>query len=158
MPPLLNVAQHAALAVVLCYLEQSLRQAETWLQGQQTTGILYRTSVQLSAERRAAVSARIAEALEGIARLAERFSLQPVDEPLENKIASEMSINWANLVDTRSDKLGRYGSVDPKLQELLDPEIEHLAQLALEIASLAREGTEEAFNEPDSAHHDSSDL
>lgn len=138
MPPLLNVAQHAALAVVLCHFEQSLRQAEMWLQGQQTSGIPYRTSLRLSAERRATMSARITEALEGIAHLTERFGLRPVDELLENKIASEMSINWANLIDTRSDKLRRYGSVDPGLHELLDPAIEHLAQLALEIASLAR--------------------
>ena len=146
MPPLLNTAQHAALAIALCYLEQSLRQAEMWLQGRQITGILYRTSLRLSAERRAAILACIAEALEGVSRLAERFNLRPVDEPLENKIAAEMSINWANLIDTRSDKLRRYGPVDPKLQELLDPDMEHLAQLALAIASLARE-PEEVYDE-----------
>jgi hypothetical protein len=158
MSHLLNTAQHTALAVVLCYFEQSLRQAEMWLQGQQTVGVLYQSSLQLSAERRAAMSARIAEALEGITHLAERFDLRPVDEPLANGIAAEMSVNWANLIDTRSDKLGRYGPTDPRLRELLDPEIGHLAQLALSIASLARQESKEVFNEPDESNHGPNDL
>ena len=157
MSHLLNTAQHTSLAVVLRYFEQDLRQAEMWLQGQHTVGVLYQTSLRLSAERRAAMSARIAEALEGITRLAERFDLRSVDEPLENKIAAEMSISWANLIDTRSAKLGRYGSVDPRLQELLDPEIEHLAQLAFSIASLVKE-PEEVLDEPVRSSHGPGDL
>ncbi len=152
MSHLLNTAQRTSLVVVLRYFERSLQQAKGWLQGQQDMGVLYRGSLQLSPERRAAALAHIAEALEGITRLAGRFSLRPVEEPLENKIASEMSINWANLIDTRSAKLRRYGSVDPGLRESLDPEIEHLAQLAFLIASLVREEPEEVLSESPAIH------
>ena len=158
MSHLLNTAQRTSLAVVLRYFERSLQQAKGWLQGQQDMGVLYRGSLQLSPERRAAALAHIAEALEGITRLAGRFELQPSDEPLENRIAAEMSVNWANLVDTRADKLARYGSVDPELRESLDPEIEHLAQLAFLIVSLVREEPEEVFSEPDESSHGTNDL
>jgi len=158
MSHLLNTAQHTALAVVLRHFEQSLRQAKLWLQSQQTVGVLYQTSLQLSPERRAATLARITEALEGIAHLAERFDLWPADEPLANKIAAEMSINWANLIDMCSGKLRRYGLADPRLRELLDPELEHLAQLALSVASLVRQESKEVFNEPDESNHGPNDL
>ena len=110
-----------------------------WLQGQRATGVLYQTSLQLSPERRTAALAQVKEALEGITRLAERFDLQPVDEPLANKIVAAMFINWVDLTDTRSDKLGRYGPADARLRELLDPELERLAQLALKIGALVKE-------------------
>jgi len=145
MSHLLNTSQHTSLAVVLRYFERSLRQAEMWLQGEESAGVLYRSSLRLSPERRAAALAHIPEALEGITRLAERFELPAVAESLASRIAAEMSVNWANLVDTRSAKLRRYGPVDPELYEVLDSEIEHLAQLAFLIASLVREGSEEVL-------------
>jgi hypothetical protein len=108
-------------------------------QGRSIEEVLYRTPLYLSPDRRSATLSEIAAALEGIARLATRFDLQPVQEPLTNKIAAAMSINWANLADTCSRKQGRYGPADPRLRELLDPDLEHLAQLALSIGSLVRE-------------------
>ena len=139
MSTLLNASQHTALAIALRFFEQDLRQAERWLQGEQNMGVLYRTSLQLPAERRAAVLARIANALQVINQLAERFELHPVEEPLTKKIAAALSIDWSNLLDTRSEKLARFGAVDPGLAELLDPDLQRLAELALAIASLMGE-------------------
>ena len=50
-----------------------------------------------------------------------------------------MSADWANLCDTRADKLRRYGEVDPRLAELLDADVDALAQLALSLAALQRD-------------------
>jgi len=133
---LLNTPQHSALAIALRFFEQDLRQAEGWLRGELNMGLLYRPFLDLSTERRAAALARIAKALEIITRLAERFELHLVEEPLTKRIAAAMSIDWSNLLDTRSGKLARFGAVDPGLAELLDPEVEQLAELALAIESL----------------------
>ena len=54
-------------------------------------------------------------------------------------IAAQMSADWANLCDTRADKLRRYGEVDPRLAELLDADVDALAQLALSLAALQRD-------------------
>jgi hypothetical protein len=136
---LLNTSQATALVIALRLFEQDLRQAERWLQGEQNVGVLYRTSLELSSERRAVTSARIAQALEIIARLAKRFDLHPVDERLTKRIAAAMSLDWANLLDTCSKKLVRYGEVDLGLAELLDPDMQQLAELALSIGSSVSE-------------------
>jgi len=144
MPRSLNAAQRTAVVIALSGLERDLRQAEMWLRGQPQGGMLYRTSLRLSPARREAVLSEIAKALEVIAQLAERLDLQPTEEPLTNRIAAAMTIDWANLTDTASAKLKRYGPVDPGLRDTLDPEIACLARLALSISSLIEEtdGTE----------------
>ena len=139
MLDLLNRAQYVSLAIALSGFERNLRQAESWLRGESDQGVLFHASLSLSPERRSAALCEISTALQLIARLAKRFGLQPADEPLVNKISAEMSMNWANLINTCSGKLGRYGPADPRLRELLDPELENLAHLALSIGTLVRE-------------------
>ena len=150
MPHLLNRAQYVALTVVLSGFERSLRQAESWLQGDWEEGVLFHTSLSLSPQQRAAALSEVATALQVIAQLAKRFRLHPADEPLTNKIAAAMSVSWANLVDARSSKLRRYGPVDPRLRDSLDPELERLAQLARSISSLVgNTAPEERLHEED---------
>ena len=140
MGDLLNTAQRSSLTIGLRAFEMHLRQADAWLRGGEERGILYRRSLDLSPERRAAVRAQIAAALAQIAELAERFDLSATEDDLGATIASLMSVDWANLCDTRSAKLHRYGDVDPRLAGLLDADIDALAQRALAVAALGRDG------------------
>ncbi len=133
---LLNRSQYNELAIVLRTFEEHLREAASWLKSPSSSGILYEYSLQLSPERRLAVLSLIDEALAGIARLSATFGLRPASEDLGRRIAARMSIDWANLTDACSDKLKRFGDVDPSLGELLDPDLERLAALALSISSL----------------------
>ena len=135
---LLNFAQRNSLTLGLRAFEGHLRQADAWLLGQEEHGILYRRSLDLPPERRAAARAQIAAALTQIAVLAERFDLPVTEDDLGATFASQMSVDWANLCDTRSSKLRRYGEVDPRLPELLDADVDALAQLALALAALQR--------------------
>ena len=142
MADLLNPAQRSSLTIGLRAFEMHLRQADAWLQGGEERGILYRRSLDLSPEQRAAARAQIAAALAQIAVLAERFGLAAAEDELGATIASQMSVDWANLCDARSDKLRRYGEVDPRLADLLDVDLDRLAQLALSLAALGRGGQE----------------
>jgi len=54
-----------------------------------------------------------------------------------------MSMSWANLCDARSNKLKRFGDVDPALGPVLDPRIDRLAELALSLASMLRSKEDE---------------
>ena len=137
---LLNDAQRNSLAIGLRAFEMHLRQAAAWLEDGEETGILYRRRLALPAERRAAMRRQIAAALASIAVLAERFNLAPAEETLEASIAAQMSVDWANLSDLRSDKLRRYGDVDPRLADLLDADIAELADSALALATACRAG------------------
>jgi len=140
MDNLLSAPQRASLAIVLRLLEQDLRQADKWLQGAEERGILYRRKLRLPPERRAIARRHIAAALKQIAELARTFDLQPVDDSPEATITAEMSERWANLCDARSDKLKRYGDVDPRLAQVLDPSLDRLIELTLALMSSIRNG------------------
>jgi hypothetical protein len=140
MPPdLLNPAQRSSLTVVLRAFEMHLRQIDVWLQGREERGILYRRSLNLPPALRAVAREQITEALAQIAVLVERFGLTATEDDLGPAIASLMSVDWANLCDTRSEKLRRYGEVDPCLADLLDADLDRLAQLALSLAALGQD-------------------
>ncbi len=138
MTELLNAHQHSSLTIALRSFEEELRQADAWLQGRLDKGILYRQTLTLPAEARAAARRYVADALFHIAEMAEEFGLEQLEEPLEASIAARMSLSWATLCDVRSDKLTRYGTVDPRLSPLLDSRSEYLAGLAKDIALLLR--------------------
>ena len=142
MTKLLNTAQRNSLTIGLRSFEADLRRADAWLQGEEERGILYRRSLDLPPEGRAVARAQIAAALACIATLAERFDLAVTEDDLGATIAAQMSVDWANLCDARSAKLRRYGEVDPRLPDLLDADIDRLAQLALSLAALGRGGQE----------------
>lgn len=142
MTELLNTAQRSSLTIGLRAFEMHLRQADAWLQGSEERGILYHRSLRLPPEQRAAARAQIAAALAQIAALAERFDLAAVEDDLGAAIAAQLSVDWANLSDVRSAKLRRYGEVDPRLTDLLDAVVDRLAQLALSLADLGRNGQE----------------
>jgi len=136
---LLNDAQRVSLITGLRLFEKHLRQADAWLQGHEEHGILYRRRLDLAPELRAAARVQVAAALTRVAALAERFDLLATEDSLTATIASQMSADWANLCDMRSDKLRRYGPVDPRLAETLDADIDALGQLALALTGLQRD-------------------
>ncbi len=138
MSDLLNGAQRSSLAIALRMFEEELRRAASWLEMPPEQGILYRRTLRLPPEARAAVRQSIAAALAEIAGLAQEFGLAPEEQDLATAIAAAMSLSWANLCDARSDKLRRFGDVHPALAEALDPRLEQLAELALSLASRLR--------------------
>lgn len=136
MNELLNGSQKFSVFVTLRTLEERLRQADAWLQGEEEHGRLYYRAVKLSPEQRALARQRIAEALPVIDALAHKLALEAVDDDAGAHIRAGLSESWANLCDIRSQKLRRYGEVQPGLSAVLDEPVEQLAQLALAIASL----------------------
>jgi hypothetical protein len=78
----------------------------------------------------------VAAVLDQIAALAQEIGLEPEVEDPAGLIRGELSVSWANLIDTQSRKLKRFGDVNPGLEGVLDPAIQRLAQAALELASL----------------------
>ena len=136
MNDLLNPSQKASLATVLLMFEEDLRQVNTWLDGRQAEGILYRRQLHLMPAQRRAARKRIASALDEIAALAEKLGLEQEIEDPAGLIRGQMSIAYANLIDSQADKLKRYGEVHPDAATGIDPHIQRLAQAALELAAL----------------------
>jgi len=136
MNDLLNPYQKASLATVLRMFEEDLRQADRWLDGYQAEGILYRQELHLAPLKRTRARKRIAAALDEIADLARGLGLEQQIEDPAGLIRGQMSIAWANLMDSQAGKLKRYGEVQPDVGTEIDPHIQRLAQAALELASM----------------------
>lgn len=141
MTGLLSPAQRNSLTIGLRIFETDLRQAKAWMQvgAEPEQGVLYRRSLRLAPEQRAAMLEQIEAALQQIGRLAAQFELAAAEQDLAAVLAARMSVGWATLVDLQSARLGRYGPVSPGLAESLDPALDALLQAALALAALAGE-------------------
>lgn len=136
MKDLLNPAQAISLFTVLKMFEENLRQINFWLDGAEINGILYHSKLHLPADKATLAKEIVAHALNLIEMLAKEIKLEPIEEDPARQIIGQMSVSWANLVDTRSRKLKRYGEVNSGVAEALDPHIDRLARLALNLASI----------------------
>jgi hypothetical protein len=139
MPGMLSVAQRNRVHTVLRSLELDLVQARATLDAPPQEGILYRIALTMSPERRAAIGAEIEAGLSTIAALARDLDLPTMEQDPAAKIAARLSVDWADLLDSTSTTLKRYGSVDPRLSEMLDRRIESLSERALTVARLYRQ-------------------
>jgi hypothetical protein len=133
---LLNSDQLRSVTIVLRLFEEDLRQMGTWLDEHQADGILYRRQLRITPLQRAKASTYIADALGEIMFLADRLGLEPVVEDATGWIRGQMSVAWSNLIDSQTKKLKRFGEVDPQAAQAIDPHIQHLANIASELASL----------------------
>ena len=136
MNELLNAQQQSSLRSTLQSFERNLREAQSWLAGAKEDGILYTAEVQIPEERRRQVNRDITTALDQIRSLSRSFELEKKEEDPLSLIRSEMVISWANLLDSRSAKLVRYGNVSAGLAERLDPAVSELAETALYLSKI----------------------
>lgn len=134
MEDVLNPYQRSSLRSTLIAFEKSLRSAEAWLNGKQEYGVLYSARLRLSNALRVEALREIRVALMQISKLSQRFQMEKREEDPLLTMRAEMSIAWANLWDSRSQKLARFGNVDEKLAQTLDPDVERLAEIAQRLA------------------------
>lgn len=139
MNELLNPQQRSSLRTTLLSFEKNLREAQSWLDGNEEDGILYKAKLHMSEEHRRQCARQIAEALGQIRSLSRSLELEKKEEDPLSLIRSEMVISWANLLDSRSAKLGRYGDISAGLAGKLDPAIGHLAETALYLSKIFEE-------------------
>lgn len=104
------------------------------------------------------------EEMSGLARiairaLAERFGLKHQTTDLAKETIGRLAEMWAALEDSRARKLRRYGDVDPRLADLLDPQIEELIRITLAMERELFNATP-AFQEetPEAEHNDDHEL
>lgn len=136
MNDLLNDYQLNSLLTVLRIFEHNLHQADEWLQGKEESGILYQRQLRLPQGKRNSARRQIAKTLEQINDLAQKLNLPSEKQDPAGLIRGQLTVSWADLMDTRSLKLKRYGEVDPHLPEVLDPSINQLAQAAMALARI----------------------
>lgn len=139
MKDLLNPYQKNSLRISLLMFEENLRRAQEWLDGREEKGILYHRKLELSDEKRRQAEHVIKTALGVIEKLSKKFGLEAETQNAASMFQGEFSVNWANLIDTQAGKLRRYGKVHPELHDMLDTDIQKLAEIALQLSSILGE-------------------
>ena len=147
MNELLNPQQRSSLHTTLLSFEKKLREAQSWLDGNEKEGILYKAKLKISEEHRRQGAREITQALDQIRSLSRSFELEKKEEDPLSLIRSEMVISWANLLDSRSAKLGRYGDIAAGLVEKLDPALRNLAETALYLSEIFEDHSINRSNE-----------
>ena len=143
MKDLLNPSQKNSLRITLLGFEGTLRHAQEWLDGYEENGILYRRKLTLQEEKRKQVRQEIEAALDLIDKLSHAFNLETESHNAAAMMRGELTVNWADLLDTRAGKLARFGNVHPKLAGKLDTDIQSLAKIAMNLSLIFGESQQE---------------
>ncbi|MCG6946718.1 MAG: hypothetical protein LJE87_15405 [Deltaproteobacteria bacterium] len=135
----LNDSQKRALEVQLRNLEQVLYRVGHRIRERPEEGLLtHHIPIPETVRRR--FEALIKQMHEELAVLIRQFELQPKAVDSRSYVNATMALTWSSLNEVLSSKLKRYGEVDPALSESLDPCLNRLIDLALQVAEVAREG------------------
>lgn len=143
MKELLNPYQKNSLRVSLMMFEENLRHALEWLDGREENGTLYSRKLDLPEGKKVQAQQEINAALGLIDNLGHRFDLPRDTHDAASIFRGELTVNWANLMDTRAGKMRRYGKVHPELASMLDSEIQKLAEIALRLSAILGESQQE---------------
>jgi hypothetical protein len=135
----LNDSQKRALEVQLRNLEQVLFRVGHFIRERPVEGLLTHY-IPVPETIRPHFEALIEQMHEEIALLVRQFELQPKEVDSRSYINAEMALTWSSLNEVLSSKLTRYGEVNPALSESLDPCLNRLITLALQITEVARGG------------------
>ena len=136
MKDLLNPYQWNSLRITLRTFEENLRRAQEWLDGKEEHGTLYQSKLVLHADSRKRAQREIKNALDQIAELSRLFEMPRENTNPASLIRGEISVSWADLHDSRTHKLGRYGKVHAELSSVLDYQVQHLAGIAQNLSMI----------------------
>lgn len=115
----LNTAQQTSLSVTLREFEVRLSRLHMLLNH-------YEAALRLTPEGVARLRQLIERQQSVIDDLFRHFQLKRETSDVVQSMIAELSISWTQLVDSRSDRLDRYGAVDPELKSTLDPALTEL--------------------------------
>jgi len=135
----LNPRQQVALEVQMRELEKTLQQVKCLAQSPPESGLLTRYQP-MPEMAQTSIAPLVDEMMAEIASLVRKFDLQPSVQDVRHSVNASVSAAWAGLCDLLSTQLGRYGKVDPELEKTLDPHIDALIRLALELVQATAEG------------------
>ena len=123
--------------------EENLRHALEWLDGYEENGILYSRKLSLPEVNRKQAREEVKAALDIIDKLSHKFELDKESSDAASMLRGDLTISWANLLDARASKLGRYGKVHPELKNTLDTDIQNLAGIAMQLSAIIGESKQE---------------
>ncbi len=135
---LLNENQRRSLTLTLRRLEKLLTKIEREVNLPEEKGRLYLLYNSLREQsRQDYLREMAAQARSEILKLADFFNLSTESEDRANLYRGELVVMWEGLVEKESRYMRGFGKVNPELAQVLDPSIEYLVQLVLEMQAVA---------------------
>lgn len=132
----LNPAQRNAIAIALRETEIALRRLLADLDADEHGRLYARVTIVGEAQRRQ-IERLVNQALDEIVELADALDLPPQSQnPLAERVG-QMTVLWSDLIDSRADKLARYGEVDPAAPAVLNPPLDRLIALLEKLMGVA---------------------
>lgn len=130
---MLNDAQRSSLRIVMRLIEEKMRAIERQLAQPLEHWLLFEVRNDITPDIERALRQPIQEVYTLIGALKEQFALPLETELASREILKGLSQLWVMLQESDSNSFRRYGTVAPALAPVLDPQIETLARLMLEM-------------------------
>lgn len=134
---MLNDAHRRNLRIVLNLVEEKMKAVESRLARPEESGLLYTVKSDLHPDVEATLRRQVAAAYMLIRRLKARFALPTETTLASREILKGLPQLWVMLQESESRRLRGYGDIDPDDAAALDPLIEQLAQLMLDMEAVA---------------------
>lgn len=125
----LNESQKRYLTSSFVTIEKLLRHILNLLQNEPQPGIFYQPVNDVPDETSVYIQKQVLELLNRLHTLKVQFNLQAVEEKNSRILASELSLCWASLLDTRPKILSGYGPLTENTANKLEMEINALTLL-----------------------------
>jgi len=135
-PAMLNEFQKRGVTAVLRIVEEHMRRIEGMLDEKEYAGILYEWKNDLPDNAKHLLSERIRNVRVAIEQAGNRFSLEKQDRRASDDAFGKLPYCWQILEEAKAARLVRYGEVAEGLDRELDPLIEMIITLVLEMESI----------------------
>ncbi len=133
---MLNDAQRRRMSVTLSSLEEDMHDMERLLESANYVGVVHEIDNDIPAPAKNALTRKMAQIKDRIRSLAERFGLERERRNLRRQLSARLTYDWTTIEEIKTLHLRGYGAVAEGLKETLDPELDAIIGLILEMERL----------------------
>jgi len=135
---MLNEAQERNLSVTLRIVEDRLRDIDQMIEADDYKGLLKETKNDVPVAAKDSMHEKTTLIMGRIKMLTERFNLVKDQNEVSRLALARLSYCWEILEDAKTIKMKRYGDIHDGLAVILDPELDAIINLILEMEHLLR--------------------
>lgn len=136
---MLDKNQKRGLTIALRAMEENIRYVEQVFNNGDYNGVLYDMKCNMEEGVKREIFKRVLLIKDRIKELSKRFDLEKEPRDQAKEIFGKLSSCWCILEDVKAGKLKRYGVIADELEDVLDPHLNGIIDLILDIERLLLE-------------------
>jgi hypothetical protein len=130
---MLNDSQRVSLRIAFRLIDERMREIEAILERPEEVGVMYEVRDDLSPAMRERLPEKISAVRAILKNLRDRLALSAEITTARREAFKGLPYLWEVLEESTSKRLRRYGAVDDRLARILDPQIQSLETLIIEL-------------------------